>query len=104
MGFDDEVALVTGGRGFAARHLVNQLIQKTEYHIRIMDLAPQMTLSEEELEGILGQAFADNRVAYVSADLTNRQQVFDGMDRLVCFLPLAYLGLLAGLTLPPEVV
>ncbi|BBM98877.1 plant 3beta-hydroxysteroid-4alpha-carboxylate 3-dehydrogenase [Marchantia polymorpha subsp. ruderalis] len=77
MGFDDEVALVTGGRGFAARHLVNQLIQKTEYHIRIMDLAPQMTLSEEELEGILGQAFADNRVAYVSADLTNRQQVFD---------------------------
>ncbi|KAL2650983.1 hypothetical protein R1flu_019111 [Riccia fluitans] len=77
MGSDTEVALVTGGRGFAARHLVNQLLQKTEYHVRIMDLAPQITLTNEELEGLLGEAVATNRVAYISADLRNRDHVFD---------------------------
>ncbi|KAL3700648.1 hypothetical protein R1sor_018670 [Riccia sorocarpa] len=77
MGFGEGVALVTGGRGFAGRHLVNQLLQKTEYHVRIMDLAPQITLTNEELEGLLGEALANDRVSYISADLRNRDQVFD---------------------------
>ncbi|CAM6087033.1 unnamed protein product [Calypogeia fissa] len=78
--FVPDVALVTGGRGFAARHMVLQLLEKTEYVVRIMDLAPEINLSEEEKAGALGKAVQDGRVHYVQADLRDPAKVQKALE------------------------
>ncbi|KAJ7514204.1 hypothetical protein O6H91_23G032900 [Diphasiastrum complanatum] len=72
-----EVCLVTGGRGFAARQLVQKLVQSERWIVRIMDLAPTVRLSDEELLSPLGNALLDGQAEYVSADLRNKEQVFE---------------------------
>nr|CAD1833824.1 unnamed protein product [Ananas comosus var. bracteatus] len=70
--------VVTGGRGFAARHLVEMLLRSGEWCVRVADLAPSLALDPREDGGggsPLGAALLSGRAAYVSADLRNRQQV-----------------------------
>ncbi|CAA7048028.1 unnamed protein product [Microthlaspi erraticum] len=67
--------VVTGGRGFAARHLVEMLVRYEMFHVRIADLAPAIQLEPHEETGILGGAMRSGRVQYVSADLRNQSQV-----------------------------
>ncbi|XP_058108580.1 3beta-hydroxysteroid-dehydrogenase/decarboxylase isoform X1 [Magnolia sinica] len=72
---DERWCVVTGGRGFAARHLVEMLIQSGEWLVRIADLAPSIKLDPSEEEGVLGDALQSGRAMYVSADLRNKAQV-----------------------------
>ncbi|XP_010527061.1 PREDICTED: 3beta-hydroxysteroid-dehydrogenase/decarboxylase [Tarenaya hassleriana] len=67
--------VVTGGRGFAARHLVEMLIRYEMFHVRIADLAPAIQLEPHEDSGVLGGALRSGRANYVSADLRNKAQV-----------------------------
>ncbi|XP_076906367.1 3beta-hydroxysteroid-dehydrogenase/decarboxylase-like, partial [Bidens hawaiensis] len=68
--------LVTGGRGFAARHLVDMLIRYDMYPVRIADKGPYIKLEPHEEKGVLGQALHSGRAQYVSMDLRNKSQVF----------------------------
>ncbi|CAH1443256.1 unnamed protein product [Lactuca virosa] len=68
--------LVTGGRGFAARHLVDMLIRYDIYAVRIADIGPDIRLESHEERGILGQALSSGRAQYVSMDLRNKSQVY----------------------------
>ena len=73
--------VVTGGRGFAARHLVEMLLRSAEWHVRIVDLPPSIKLesSEEEGEGgVLGIALRSGGALYVPADLRDKSQVVQG--------------------------
>ncbi|KAL8225531.1 hypothetical protein R6Q57_018088 [Mikania cordata] len=72
--------LVTGGRGFAARHLVDMLICYNIYSVRIADLGPDIKLETHEEKGILGQALHSGRAQYVSMDLRSKSQVFKACD------------------------
>lgn len=74
----DRWCVVTGGRGFAARHLVEQLIRSGAWSVRIADLAPTITLDSYEEEGLLGNAIRTGRAVYASADLRNKDQVIKG--------------------------
>lgn len=67
--------VVTGGRGFAARHLVEMLVRHEMFHVRIADLAPAIQLEAHEETGLLGEAMRSGRVHYVSADLRDKAQV-----------------------------
>ncbi|XP_024969446.1 3beta-hydroxysteroid-dehydrogenase/decarboxylase-like [Cynara cardunculus var. scolymus] len=67
--------VVTGGRGFAARHLVDMLIRYEIYSVRIADLAPDIKLETHEEKGNLGQALRLGRAQYVSMDLCDKSQV-----------------------------
>lgn len=93
--------VVTGGRGFAARHLVDMLIRYEMFSVRIADLGPSIKLDPHEEEGTLGEALRSGRAQYVSADLRDKAQVFKGflatkillysvfyINRLVSFRPL----------------
>lgn len=71
--------VVTGGRGFAARHLVEMLVRYEMFHVRIADLAPAIQLEPHEETGLLGEAIRSGRVQYVSADLRNKSQVVKGI-------------------------
>lgn len=71
------ICVVTGGRGFAARHLVLQLLASDKWIVRIMDLAPQIVLEEEEKSGMLGEALASGKAQYVCADLRDKGQVLE---------------------------
>lgn len=75
MSGEERWCVVTGGRGFAARHLVEMLIQYDLFSVRIADLEPQITLSTEEQNGALGHALKSGRANYVSADLRDKPQV-----------------------------
>ncbi|KAJ4881728.1 3beta-hydroxysteroid-dehydrogenase/decarboxylase isoform 1 [Raphanus sativus] len=66
--------VVTGGRGFAARHLVEMLVRYQMFHVRIADLSPALQLDAHEETGLLGEAMRSGRVQYVSADLRNKAQ------------------------------
>lgn len=79
MGVSSEICVVTGGRGFLARCVVQKLLSEGRYVVRIVDLAPSMTLSNEELVGDLGLAVQTGRVQYVSCDIRNKQQVVEAM-------------------------
>lgn len=70
--------VVTGGRGFAARHLVEMLVRYEMFHVRIADLAPAIVLEPHEETGLLGEAIRSGRVQYISADLRNKSQVVKG--------------------------
>lgn len=70
--------VVTGGRGFAARHLVEMLVRYEMFLVRIADLAPAIQLDPQEESGVLGEAMRSGRVQYVSADLRDKSQVVKG--------------------------
>ncbi|XP_021714765.1 3beta-hydroxysteroid-dehydrogenase/decarboxylase-like isoform X2 [Chenopodium quinoa] len=67
--------VVTGGRGFAARHLVEMLIRYEMFCVRIADLGHSIKLDAYEEEGTLGKALSSGRAQYVSADLRDKGQV-----------------------------
>ncbi|XP_074274951.1 3beta-hydroxysteroid-dehydrogenase/decarboxylase-like [Silene latifolia] len=75
MSSQERWCVVTGGRGFAARHLVEMLISYEMYCVRIADLAPSIRLEQYEEEGPLGKALKVGRAQYVSADLRDKTQV-----------------------------
>ncbi|KAK8960285.1 3beta-hydroxysteroid-dehydrogenase/decarboxylase isoform 2 [Platanthera guangdongensis] len=68
--------VVTGGRGFAARHLVDMLLRSPEWHVRIADLSPSINLESHEETGLLGDALRSGRASYASVDLRLKRQVF----------------------------
>ncbi|KAJ4763000.1 Reticulon-like protein [Rhynchospora pubera] len=72
--------VVTGGRGFAARHLVEQLLRSGSWSVRIADLGPTITLDPYEEEGLLGEAMRTGRAVYCSADLRNKDQVIKACE------------------------
>ncbi|KAL7112074.1 hypothetical protein ACP275_05G130200 [Erythranthe tilingii] len=74
---DDEErwCVVTGGRGFAARHLVAMLIKYGMFSVRVADLTPTVVLDSDEENGVLGDALKSGRAQYVSADLRDKLQV-----------------------------
>lgn len=78
MGGEEKWCVVTGGRGFAARHLVVMLIKYGMFSVRIADLGPTIKLDEEEENGVLGEALKSGRAEYVSADLRDKAQVLKG--------------------------
>jgi hypothetical protein len=79
--------VVTGGRGFAARHLVTMLLHSGEWRVRVADLAPVIVLDRDEEEGILGAALREGRAAYASADLRDKAQVARGVWSFLFLLP-----------------
>ncbi|XP_073225314.1 3beta-hydroxysteroid-dehydrogenase/decarboxylase isoform X2 [Cicer arietinum] len=80
MAAEDGWCVVTGGRGFAARHLVEMLIRCNTYCVRIADLGPTIELEPSEQLGILGQALHTGRAQYVSIDLRNKAQVLKALE------------------------
>ncbi|KAM3362756.1 3beta-hydroxysteroid-dehydrogenase/decarboxylase isoform 1 [Capsicum baccatum] len=77
---EEKWCVVTGGRGFAARHLVLMLIRYEIYHVRIADLGPTIKLEPDEEKGTLGQALKSGRAVYVSMDLTDKSQVLKACE------------------------
>ncbi|CAN0887771.1 3beta-hydroxysteroid-dehydrogenase/decarboxylase isoform 2 [Linum grandiflorum] len=74
------LCVVTGGRGFAARHLIEMLIRLDKFLVRIADLAPAIELSPEEVDGDLARALESGRATYVSMDLRNKPQVVKALE------------------------
>ncbi|KAL8087666.1 hypothetical protein AgCh_037713 [Apium graveolens] len=72
--------VVTGGRGFAARHLVQMLLRLDTFCVRIADLAPSIIFDPSEQSGALGQAFQSGRASYVSADIRDKSQVLKACE------------------------
>ena len=66
--------MVTGGRGFAARHLVTMLLRSGVWRVRVADLAPAITLDREEEEGFLGAALREGQAVYASVGLHDKTQ------------------------------
>ena len=87
-GGDGRWCVVTGGRGFAARHLVTMLLRSGEWRVRVADLAPAITLDRKEEEGFLGAALREGQAIYASADLRDKAQVARGVwSPILFFLP-----------------
>lgn len=83
MGSEEKWCVVTGGRGFAARHLVEMLISSKMFSVRIVDLGSSIELEASEEKGILGEALRSGRAQYVSADLRDKAQLlkaFEGVE------------------------
>ncbi|CAN4123733.1 unnamed protein product [Withania somnifera] len=72
--------VVTGGRGFAARHLVEMLIRYEMFHVRIADLGPTIKLDPDEEQRSVGKALRSGRVQYVSMDLRDKSQVLKACE------------------------
>ncbi|KAM0853084.1 hypothetical protein ACQ4PT_051326 [Festuca glaucescens] len=75
--------VVTGGRGFAARHLVLMLLRSGEWRVRVADLPHAISLDRDEEEGILGAALREGQAVYASADLRDKAQIakaFEGAE------------------------
>jgi sterol-4alpha-carboxylate 3-dehydrogenase (decarboxylating) len=77
---EERWCVVTGGRGFAARHLVEMLINYEIYGVRVADLGPSLKLEPAEDEGTLGKALRSGRAKYVSADLRDKSQVLKAFE------------------------
>ncbi|KAL0330224.1 UNVERIFIED_CONTAM: 3beta-hydroxysteroid-dehydrogenase/decarboxylase isoform 2 [Sesamum radiatum] len=75
MSGEERWCVVTGGRGFAARHLVVMLIKYGIFSVRVADLGPTIKLDADEENGVLGEALKSGRAQYVSADLRDKSQV-----------------------------
>ncbi|KAK6116860.1 hypothetical protein DH2020_049390 [Rehmannia glutinosa] len=75
MSGEERWCVVTGGRGFAARHLVVMLIKYGMFSVRVADLGPTIMLDSDEENGVLGEALKSGRAEYVSADLRDKSQV-----------------------------
>ncbi|XP_061374909.1 3beta-hydroxysteroid-dehydrogenase/decarboxylase isoform X2 [Gastrolobium bilobum] len=80
MAEEDMWCVVTGGRGFAARHLVQMLIQYNTYSVRVADLGATIELEPAEETGVLGQALRSGRAQYISLDLRNKDQVLKAFE------------------------
>ena len=78
--------VVTGGRGFAARHLVVMLIHSGRFSVRVADLGPTIKLEPSEEKGLLGEALQSGRAEYVSTDLRDKAQVLKGLSILCASL------------------
>ncbi|CAN1294848.1 3beta-hydroxysteroid-dehydrogenase/decarboxylase isoform 1, partial [Linum perenne] len=74
------LCVVTGGRGFAARHLIEMLMRLDKFLVRIADLAPAIELSPEEEDSDLARALKSGRATYVSMDLRNKLQVVKALE------------------------
>ncbi|GKV03714.1 hypothetical protein SLEP1_g15971 [Rubroshorea leprosula] len=72
--------VVTGGRGFAARHLVEMLLRYEIFSVRIADLPAKIELEPQEEDGVLGEALRSGRAQYISADLRNKSQVLQAFE------------------------
>ncbi|CAM8970539.1 unnamed protein product [Rhodiola kirilowii] len=77
---DEPWCVVTGGRGFAARHLVEMLIRYEVFSVRIADLPPSIKLEPHEGNGLLGEALKSGRAQYVSFDLRDKAQVVKAIE------------------------
>ncbi|KAK4422331.1 3beta-hydroxysteroid-dehydrogenase/decarboxylase isoform 2 [Sesamum alatum] len=77
MGGEERWCVVTGGRGFAARHLVLMLIKYDMFCVRIADLGPTVQLDPDEENDVIGEALKSGRAQYVSADLRVKSQVLE---------------------------
>ena len=75
---EERWCVVSGGRGFAARHLVEMLLLDHTYSVRIADLGPTIDLLPSERSSILGQALRNGRAHYITLDLRNKNQVLKG--------------------------
>ncbi|KAL0393963.1 UNVERIFIED_CONTAM: 3beta-hydroxysteroid-dehydrogenase/decarboxylase isoform 2 [Sesamum latifolium] len=75
MSGEERWCVVTGGRGFAARHLVLMLIKYGMFSVRVADLGPTIKLDADEENGVLGEALKSGRAQYVSADLRDKSQL-----------------------------
>ena len=75
---DNRWCVVTGGRGFAARHLVLMLLRQNVYSVRIADLGPTVDLEPSESGGVLADALFCGRAEYISIDLRRKDQVLQG--------------------------
>ena len=78
VGGGERWCVVTGGRGFAARHLVEMLLRSGEWCVRVADLVPSIKLEPQEEDGVLAHALHSSRASYVSADLRNKAQAIKG--------------------------
>lgn len=88
-GGDPAVCVVTGGRGFAARHLVLQLLKSGQWIVRIMDLAPQISLDAHEESGLLADSLASGKAQYLRADLRDKFQVLEACKGAVAVFHMA---------------
>ena len=75
---EERLCVVTGGRGFAARHLVQMLISSEKFSVRVADLGPSIDLEPDEENGVLGEALRHGRAEYVTVDLRDKEQVLKG--------------------------
>ncbi|KAK6914287.1 3-beta hydroxysteroid dehydrogenase/isomerase [Dillenia turbinata] len=80
MGGEERWCVVTGGRGFAARHLVEMLIRYGMFHVRVVDLGPSIKLEPYEQKGTLGEALHSGVAQYASVDLRNKAQVLKDVE------------------------
>lgn len=87
MAEEETWCMVTGGRGFAARHLVVMLIKYEMFKVRIADLGPNIVLDPDEEKGVLSEALVSGHAQYVSTDLRDKPQVLKG---LILLLPTAF--------------
>lgn len=79
---EGRVCVVTGARGFAARHIVLMLLQSGSWIVKVSDLHPSIKLDPTEESGALGDALRSGRAVYVSADLRDKAQVINGNPSL----------------------
>eukprot|EP00250_Pteridium_aquilinum_P017404 c23614_g1_i1 orf=215-1936(+) len=87
---DGRVCVVTGGRGFAARHLVLQLLACGRWSVvRILDLAAHISLDAHEQSGLLAQSLASRKAHYVSVDLRDQSQVLQACKGAVAVFHMA---------------
>ena len=70
--------MVTGGRGFMARHLVAALLRSGEWFVRVTDLTPAIELGRGDTEELLGDALQDGRAVYSSVDVCSLGQLIRG--------------------------
>ncbi|XP_022754733.1 3beta-hydroxysteroid-dehydrogenase/decarboxylase-like [Durio zibethinus] len=80
MSGEERWCVVTGGRGFAARHLVEMLIKYEMFAVRIADLPSSIDLEPCEENGLLGEALRSGRAHYVSTDLRHKAQVLKALE------------------------
>ncbi|XVE97784.1 hypothetical protein REPUB_Repub03eG0048600 [Reevesia pubescens] len=80
MSGEERWCVVTGGRGFAARHLVEMLIKYDMFAVRIADLPSTIDLEPHEENGLLGEALRSGRAHYVSTDLRQKAQVLKALE------------------------
>ncbi|XVE70815.1 hypothetical protein DITRI_Ditri10aG0100800 [Diplodiscus trichospermus] len=80
MSGEERWCVVTGGRGFAARHLVEMLLKNEIFAVRIADLPSSVDLEQYEENGLLGEALRSGRAQYVSTDLRQKAQVLKALE------------------------
>ncbi|PWA56363.1 3beta-hydroxysteroid-dehydrogenase/decarboxylase isoform 2 [Artemisia annua] len=79
--------VVTGGRGFAARHLVEMLIRYEIYSVQIADSGPEIKLEPHEEKGSLGTNGAFGKAIYKRGAACIRLQQACGVDGIKPLVP-----------------